>query len=155
MQKIALSKQGKNKGKYFALVDNKDFDWLNKWNWFLNSGYAVRKEKGKNILMHRLILNTPEGKDSDHINMNRLDNRCENLRIATRSENMMNGCKSNNTSGYKGVCWNKLANKWRVQIKLNRKNIFLGYFTNKLEAAHAYNLKAKELFGKFAYLNFH
>ena len=90
----------------------------------------------------------------DHINRIKDDNRIENLREVTRSQNHMNSKKrKNTTSKYKGVCWDKENNKWRSQIKLKGKLIHLGRFHSEVEAAEAYNRKAIELFGEFKQLN--
>ena len=100
MKKIKL-----NKG-YFALVDNEDFEFLNKSNWSVNYGYAVRLPyKGREARMHRLILGLikNDGKVTDHINRNRLDNRKCNLRILTRVESPQNRGVFNNTKKFKGV----------------------------------------------------
>jgi len=148
------------KGK-FTIVDDKNYEWLNQWKWQIDSdGYAVRsvsiKEeyKGNKKRMHRVIMNTPEGMETDHINGNRLDNRRQNLRICTRAENVRN-CKKHrdNHSGYKGVYWNKREKKWRASIRIGKQDIHLGYFKSTIEAARAYNKKAKKLFGKFARIN--
>lgn len=132
-----------NKG--IALVNDEDFDYLNQWSWHLSKKmYAANKSR---IYMHRLIMETPKGYVTDHINRNTLDNRRVNLRIITNSQNLMNREKSKkNTSGYKGVTWNKERNKWKAQIGFNNKNIFIGRFSTREEAAQAYNLKSKELF---------
>ncbi|MCC6776684.1 MAG: HNH endonuclease [Hyphomicrobiales bacterium] len=89
--------------------------------------------------------------DIDHRNLDKKDNRWSNLRAATRSGNMANtGARADNTSGLKGVTWDKHRNKWLAQIRVNGKNKFLGRF-ECLEAAHAaYVAKAKEMFGEFA-----
>lgn len=131
MKRIKLT-QGK-----FTLVDNGDFEWLNQWKWYLNSkGYAMRGKRisGKQImiLMHRLINNTPEGLkfETDHINRDKLDNRRENLRTATRSQNKINtNLRKDNTSGYKGVSWNKNRNRWMAQLHINGKHIHLGLYS--------------------------
>jgi len=119
---------------------------------------AVRTEgDGKNqrmIYMHRVIMNAPPETETDHINMNSLDNRRENLRLCTRAENSANKKKySTNTSGYKGVTWCKATKKWKAQITVNYKNKVLGYFQNILDAARAYNEAAKEEFGNFSNVN--
>jgi len=156
MKKISLT--GKNgKGKY-SLVDNDIFDELKKYKWHLVSGYAARfewiKEK-KNVrpsYMHRTIMNTPNGKQTDHINLNKLDNRKENLRVCSRVENSGNiPLLKNNTSGFKGV--GTRGKKWRAYISNKNKHIHLGYFSSKELAAEAYNSKAIEIFGEFALLN--
>ena len=88
MKKIKLSK-----GKY-ALVDDKDYDQLSKVSWHFNDLYATRglvsDGKLKTIYLHRFIANTPKGMETDHINQNKLDNRRENLRICTSSQNRTN-----------------------------------------------------------------
>lgn len=143
-----------------AIVDDELFDYLNQWKWFcINNGYAVRSTQnsaGKRcvIQMHRLILNTPKGLYTDHINGNKLDNRIQNLRVSSRAENMRNRFKfSNNKSGYKGVSWKKKNKKWVAQIKHENKVIYLGLFTSVIEAAQAYNSAAIKLQGSFAKLN--
>ena len=90
----------------------------------------------------------------DHIDHDGLNNCKSNLRIATLSENRRNSRKAKDTSSkYKGVSWHKNNKKWEVKIGFNYKKIHIGYFNNIKEAAEAYNKKAKELFGEFAYLN--
>lgn len=139
MKKIKLTQ-----GKY-ALVDDSDFEFLNQWKWYLSdSGYAIRtkyvrlglnKYTSKNIRMHRLINNTPEGVSTDHINRNRLDNKRENLRNVTKSQNAINSkIKENNKSGITGVYWDKFTKKWRAEIKFNYKKISLGRFVNIKDA---------------------
>ena|ERR1035437_231983 len=148
------------KGK-FALVDNEDFEKANQFKWFFsNSGYAMvhkkyyHSRKQYTIHLSRLIINAPEDKEVDHINGNKLDNRKANLRIATRSQNAMNSkIAKSNTSGYKGVSWFKRDSKWRADIRINYKSIFLGLFTNKKDAVQSYNQAAKQYFGEFARLN--
>lgn len=71
----------------------------------------------------------------DHIDQNRINNRIENLREASPQCNMRNRKQQKSTSGIKGVYWYKAANKWRAQIQINGKNIFLGYHDDLLEAA--------------------
>lgn len=139
-------------GKY-AMVDNEDFDKLKDINWCYNNRYAKNNKIG---LMHRYIINTPIDSFTDHINQNGLDNRKSNLRLCNQSQNMANVKPiKNKSSKYKGVYWNKKEHKWYVQIK-NKKfgNIFLGVFDNEEEAGRAYDLKAIEIHGEFAVLNF-
>lgn len=131
-------------GKY-ALVDYEDFEYLNQWKWHLNdSGYAVRSEymrlglnkyTSKNIRMHRLINNTPDGLSTDHINQNKLDNRKKNLRSVNKSVNAINSkIKNTNKSWVTGVYWDKFTKKWRAEIKLNYKKITLGRFADIKDA---------------------
>jgi hypothetical protein len=91
---------------------------------------------------------------TDHINGDGLDNRKINLRICTPSQNLMNrGVPINNKTGHKGVSYDKRVNKFKVQIRLNKKNITVGYFYNINDAARAYNAYAVKYYGEFAQLN--
>jgi len=85
-------------------------------------------------------MDTPKGMDTDHINGNGLDNRRSNLRVCTRAQNALNtGAYSNNKSGFKGVSLDyKYKVKWRADIQVNGKQIFLGYFDTKELAYQAY-----------------
>jgi hypothetical protein len=144
-------------GASFAIVDAADYDWLNRHRWRAlggQSGYAYSTIGGKNVLMHRLIMNAPPGKVVDHINGNRQDNRRCNLRVCTQAENMRNTRKSCGTSRFKGVSWNRKYRKWVVSIHRDGKDIWLGNFDDEIKAAQAYDKAARELFGPFARLNF-
>jgi hypothetical protein len=103
---------------------------------------------------HRLIFLMHKGylpKTIDHINGDKLDNRIENLRAATVGQNQHNRkTNANNTSGYKGVGWNKALKKWTARITLERKTINLGYFANVEEAAEVVRKAREELHGSFA-----
>jgi hypothetical protein len=159
MREIPLTK-----GKV-AIVDDKDYEWLSQYNWCYSTGgtpphrgYASRGvfRGGKNTMtfMHREIMNTPKGMQTDHINGDPLDNRRENLRICNASQNKANvGLIRINTSGYKGVSWMKEKKKWRAFIG-GGKFHHIGLFVDPREAARAYDSAAKELFGEFALLNF-
>lgn len=99
--------------------------------------------------MHRVIMNPPVGMEVDHINRNKLDNRRSNLRICTHAENLANRIKPrNNTSGYKGVVWNKSRSKWLAQITVKKRHIYLGQFDDIEEANEAYNLGFVKYYGK-------
>jgi hypothetical protein len=142
-----------------TIVSDEDFDFLTQWNWCFDGRYAYRKEftkypKYKKIYMHRVLLNTPHGMMTDHINGNKLDNRRINLRICKRGQNEANKPKKQGCSSkFKGVSLFKKRNAWKAEIKFEKKRYHIGLFKNELEAAHAYNLKAKQLFGSFAILN--
>jgi hypothetical protein len=87
----------------------------------------------------------------DHINGNPGDNRIENLREATNTQNQYNrGANKNNTSGHKGVCWDKPRGKWRAQIVLDRKSVFLGHYETAEAAGEAYRRAAEKAHGAFA-----
>lgn len=145
------------------LVDDEDFEKLNKYNWFLqknkNTWYARRNiiinRAKKHLFMHREILNAPKNKDVDHINNNGLDNRKENLRLCSRSENLAKKrwFGKIKTSLFKGVCWDKQRQSWIAQITLNYKHFNLGRFKSEKAAAKAYNISALKFFKNFAYLN--
>jgi hypothetical protein len=159
MKKIFLNSR-KPELKLFTLVDDKDFEKINSHKWHLikgkshKLGYAVSKINGKNVYMHRFIINPPKNKEVDHINIDSLDNRRSNLRICTKRENQSNtAILSSNTTGYKGVGYRAYCNLYRATIMINRKQKALGYFKTAREAATAYNNAAKELFGEFARLN--
>ena len=148
MKKIPLTQ-----GKY-AFVDDDDYNNLSGYKWYYNKGYAVRGSSPK-ILMHRIINKTPKGMDTDHINRNTLDNRKQNLRGCTRSQNCTNRpAQKHGSSGFKGVSWHKHRKAWSAYVCVNKKMIYLGYFENKEDAAKAHDKKAKEIYGDFAYLNF-
>ena len=105
--------------------------------------------------MHRVIVGARHGQDVDHKNNEAtLDNQRHNWRICTNSQNQMNAKKQIGCSSqYKGVCWNRQCGKWQARIKLNGKEIWLGYFDDEIEAARVYNEAAIEHFGEFARLN--
>lgn len=148
------------KGKY-ALVDDEDYNQVKQYRWHLAAGYIKTSLKGRrknrHVTLHDVILWKPKGKKlvTDHINGNCLDNRRKNLRICTNTENCRNTkIGKNNTSGFKGVSWAAERGAWLVQIMVNRKKIWLGYFDNKVDAAKAYDKAAIKAFGDFAWLNF-
>ncbi len=159
MKKIKLSQ-----GKY-ALVDDTDYEFLSQYKWSVSKTrktfYAIKSlvinkktNKRQTLIMHRMIMNTPKDMHTDHINGNGLDNRRKNLRICTSMQNSWNSrTAKNNKSGYKGVCFIKYRNKYKAQICHNRKIVFLGYFTQKADAAIAYNNASKIFHGAFSNLN--
>jgi hypothetical protein len=149
---------------YSTVVDAIDAD-LAKVKWQVQiaprSKYATRvvftsRTESHREMLHRLILERMldrkmiKGECVDHINGDGLDNRRENLRLATHAQNMHNSQKPiNNSSGYKGVDWSKGDGKWRARIAVNGKRKGLGLY-NTPEAAHeAYQRAAKELHGEF------
>jgi len=156
-----------NREDKVVIVDDEDFDYLNQYRWDYISLYAARliKKNGKRtyLYMHREIMGVADkGREIevDHIDKENvkdygLDNRKENLRVCTHAENQRNSkLRSDNVTGYKGVCWYPKLNKWRSYIQYNNKTMGIGYHDSAEEAARAYDKKAKELFGEFARLNF-
>jgi len=148
------------RGKY-ALVDEEDYERVMKHNWYClvtkdGKEYAVHKSK-EYLSMHRVImgLEKTDKRVIDHIFGETLDNRKSQLRICTIQQNSQNSRSSKGMSKYKGVSWDKPRNKWKAQICPSFKtNTFIGRYDTEIEAARAYDTKAKELHGEFAYLNF-
>ena len=115
--------------------------------------YAYNKRGGKVTLLHRFLLSAPAHLTVDHANGNSLDNRKENLRLATYSENNANQRKRpNGTSRFKGVSLNH--DRWRVRISLAGVEVAIGTFMHEEDAARAYDAAALVLHGQFALLNF-
>ncbi len=143
----------------FAIVDAEDYEWLNQYKWHVSksgcSEYAVRCQGRKHISMHRLLLNAPPGLLVDHRDCNGLNNRKANLRLCTHLENIRNQRpRKDGTSRFKGVSRRKTRKKYTATIHKDGKRYSLGYFRDEIEAAVVYDIKAMELFGEFAYLNF-
>jgi len=154
---------------YVTKLDDEDFVKFSKYKWYaaLDSGTNTRRaarrffykgKKSKILFLSRLIIDANDEYYVDHINGDTLDNRKSNLRLASVSQNGMNrGPNKNNKSGYKGVSWSSGDKGWTAHINKTingkYKQFFIGNFKTKEEAAIAYNKKAKELFGEFAYLN--
>ena len=167
-----------------AIVDDEDYDKVmsaigKRAKWYYWTGpsgheYAMSGCRYKSI--HRVVMDAPEGMLVDHIKNNGLDNRKENLRLCTPSQNAMNQkLKSHSSSGYKGVQCTpmqkqkytskktgiteireyKLSKPYRAYIGDGKGgHIKLGRYATGEEAARARDKKAKELHGEFAYLNF-
>lgn len=146
------------------LVDPEDMWLLETYKWTVvrpetaKTDYAERctsfSGKRKTLRLHRVIMDAPDGIDVDHKNGNGLDNRRENLRLATRSQNKANvGLPLTNISGRKGVSWHRATGKWRAQIWFGERHIHLGLFTDLDEAARAYDRAAIECYGEFALTN--
>lgn len=145
----------------FALIDDedlhlvKDYTYYAHWADNTQSFYARRWNDGRRKFLHQDILGVDPSTFVDHRNMNTLDCRRDNLRVASRTQNGYNRDKPcNNTSGYKGVHWDKEKHLWRASIGMRidgkRKRIHCGYHVNIEDAARAYAAKAEELAGEFA-----
>lgn len=140
-------------------VDIEDVDRLlvYKRNIFKNSsGYACLYFNDTQLFVHRIIMNLPDRYDEetklivDHINGDKTDNRKSNLRVIEKQLNPMN-CKTykNNSSGRKGVHWNKKLQKWTASIQSNKINLHLGVFEDYNDAVEAREQAEKDLFGEF------
>ena len=156
MKEVPLSQS------YVALVSDKDYQRVSQFKWHIirnrTTVYAYSRlgkpsRKGaKEIPMHSFIV----GGKADHKDHYGLNNQRYNLRLATQSQNLMNMSKttSKTSSRYKSVCWHKAGKKWFAYIKLKGKMKYIGLFAKEKDAALAYDVKAKELFGEFANPNF-
>ena len=147
----------------WTILDAADYYRLNNFKWFLTGRfhkfYAARAIKidgrTKITRMHRDIMNPPDNLVVDHINSDGLDNRRQNLRLATKSQNGCNSRKRKNTSSiYIGVHLRKKQGRWEAEITHNRKKIWLGSFDNEITAARAHDRAAIKYHGEFARLNF-
>jgi len=139
-----------------AVIDACDVPLVYDFNWVVlsarNTTYAqARVKSGKVITMHRFLMNAPSGMFVDHKDMDGLNNKRDNLRISTRSQNAYNqGVLARNTSGFKGVCWHKASGKWMARITSNGNHKYLGLFDAAEKAYDAYCDAAKIEHGKFA-----
>jgi hypothetical protein len=122
------------------------------------TGYRRIGIGGRYYTEHALVFLMFHGhvpKEIDHINGNRADNRIENLRSVTRSQNQYNKRQQRNASGYRGVTWHKKTGKWAVRVGLNNKNKSLGYYDD-LELAALVAEEGRSLhYGQFAYCAHH
>lgn len=150
--------QGQN-----AIVDVEDFEWLAQFNWFAywapctKSFYAKRHITGGNqvVSMEAFILGCKSKQEGDHKNHDTLDNRRRNLRKCTPAQNRRNRkMPCTNSSGYKGVSWFKPCRKWMAYIAYNGKQVNLGLFDLREDAAKAYDKASKAHHGEFGYRNF-
>jgi hypothetical protein len=141
---------------YSATVDESDYDELMKYSWFAHIvGDKIYARNTKMTYMHRLITNAHESAVVDHRDNNGLNNTKDNLRCCNKSQNGANrkGPNKNSRSKYLGVCLFTQTNRWQARVQKDGKYYHVGYFKSEDEAALAYNKKAKELFGEFAYEN--
>ena len=151
----------KHAGKYFAQVDDEDFERVNKIPWSIHHEnrdckYASWMCKGKTIFLHRFIMGADDTNVYiDHKDHNGLNCQKYNMRTCTVNENNRNRFnKRNSKSKYKGICKQKNYPHWNARIMIDGKRTFIGAFPDEISAAKAYDKKALELFGEFAYLNF-
>lgn len=144
-----------------VMFDKEDYETIKGWTWYdSNSGYvsSSKMNRGKNniVKMHDLVMGYYNIKNKglvvDHINHNTLDNRKANLRVITRSQNIMNSKLQNRSkSGRTGVSWSKSAQKWQSYITKNRKRINLGVYEDINDAIAVREKAEREMFGEFSY----
>lgn len=136
------------------LYDECDHELLSKYKWHINpGGYVLAYSKGRPILMHRLITDTPKGLVTDHKNRVKHDNRRSNLRICTSAQNAINR-KNNLSTKHQGISKVTSNGMFVAQIRGNGKTINLGKFDSEEDAMRAYDSAAFFYFGEFAFLNF-
>lgn len=150
------------KGQAVFLSDE-DYDLISLTWHISSSGYVARNTPRPNrrqMRLHRVVLARALGRELardelvDHANGNRLDNRRENLRIATGAQNIYNRAVSVGVTGYKGVYRNTRSRTYQAAITVNRKKIYLGSFYDPRDAARAYDVAARKVAGLFARGNF-
>lgn len=148
----------------FAIVDEADYEWLSQWKWYATwslhtkTFIAIRKGKREpgrreSIMMHREILGLKYGDrgHTDHINGNTLDNRRENLRVVTYSQNNMNRrMPRNNTSGHKGLFQVRKNGRWQVTLSKDKKRYYFGSYVTREEAIAVLNQACEKLHGEYA-----
>lgn len=146
-------------GGYIALIDTEDLDKLGNTRWYVlktkytNYALSDNHNTGKHIRLHRLILGYPKS-IIDHKNRNGLDNRKENLRLCSFSQNNANRIKNKTSvTKYKGVYLCTGGNRWAARVRFNGDIKYMGCFKSEIEAAKAYNDAAIKYFGEFARLN--
>ncbi|SRR6266705_719468 len=138
------------------LIDSEDYIRCIKYVWSkTNSNNITATINGKTTTLGRFILQYSGPLEVDHKNHNWIDCRKENLRLITLQQNRFNReIRTNNTSGYIGVFYNRKNKNWCAQITVNKKRFHLGYFQDKEKAAKVRDEAAKKYHGEFAVLNF-
>lgn len=153
----------------FAIIDDEDFEKVKDYSWYASCPYpgffyAVGRRPFKKgaksdserliaVRMHRLIMDVPRHLIVHHKNGDTLDNRKKNLEICTSKRHSQIPRQRRKTSKYKGVYFEKNTNKWKAQIMVNGKRRNIGRFADEKIAAIAYDVYAKEHFGKDAVCN--
>lgn len=136
-------------GKTWAVWHGKDKDYVRA---------TVTDGAGKKayVYLHDFLMNPPSGMTPDHANGDGLDNRRQNLRLATASQQAANRGKRRTpaSSRFKGVSWSKRDRRWQAHVACRGIRRNLGTFRDEREAAMAYDAAARELFGEFARTNF-
>lgn len=155
------------KGKV-AIVDDEDFALVSRWRWAYipsyknqGSGYAMRitrdagSRKSRAVYMHRFIMNSKPGQETDHVDRNGLNNTRANLRLCSHGENTRNRRDGRGHSRYKGVyVATHNPKKWQAGITSKGKRYYLGTYDDEISAARAYDAAAKLHHGEYAGLNF-
>lgn len=142
-------------GGHVILIDDADRNLAERHVWHAipaRSTFYAQASGLPNLYLHRLLADPAAGQLVDHWNRNGLDNRRENLRLCTQSQNKANmPAPASNTSGYKGV--SRHRNKWSACITVDYQQRHLGHYDDPWDAAQAYNAAALDAWGEFALLN--
>jgi hypothetical protein len=149
---------------HVALVDAVDYERVVEHRWYAridrHTVYGIGRDPGPPPIsqhLHRFILGLrPGDQPVDHIDGNGLHCWRTNLRVVTASQNAMNRIRQRRvrSSHWKGVGWHDTMRSWRARIKVEGKQVTLGFFDNERDAAEAYDAAARALFGAFACVNF-
>jgi hypothetical protein len=131
-----------------TVIDSTDARLVAGLKWHLVAKrYVGTKIKGREVYLHRFLMNATPGLEVDHINGDTLDNRRANLRVVTHRTNIANRTRlnRNNTSGVTGVSWDRSVGKWMAHITINRRRKTLGVYLRKEDAIEARRLAEVEL----------
>ena len=139
----------------YALIDDEDYELIRpyQWRYHPKKNYAMTKIDGRTVLMHRLIMDAPDGIQVDHINHDRMDNTRNNLRLCTNAQNQYNTKpQKDRESKYKGVTRTP-SGKWQARIGYEGTQYYLGSYNTEEQAALVYNNAALKLHVEFACIN--
>jgi hypothetical protein len=134
------------KGTFQSLISPEDVPFVSSKKWYFDRGYVRLSKRGNLEGVARMILGAVKGQVVDHINGNTMDNRRENLRVCTQSQNCMN--RANYPGKLKGITFRKRGECERYIVRISKKTI--GYFKELNDAIAAYNTAVKEIHGEFA-----
>jgi len=138
------------------MVDDEDYEFLNRHNWYVDkTGYVRTVLNNKQFYMHRLVFGkVPSGMVVDHADRNKLNNTKSNLRVATHGQNSFNigKVKGNGQSEYIGI--QKRGNSWRAYASINNKDVYIGASKDEVECARMRDAFVYAIRGEYAYLNF-
>ena len=157
MKEIIIN--SKKHGQKSIKISDEDYDYVSQFRWYVwetrGIFYARRSERDRKIYMHRDILKPCNSKIKiDHEDHDGLNNQRSNIRVASHHQNMANQSnKKGSISKYRGVVFDTRSNNWTVNLSKLGKRYYVGKFKTQEDAALAYNIKAKEVHGEFAYQN--